>query len=72
MEKTLEEIIDCDIKNDVELQEVGENEWMSMDGIWTITKNAVYLNEGSNSISLPDDFDLPDSIQKKYDEIRRK
>ena len=61
-----------DVENDVELQKIGENEWMSLDGLWSITPNGVYLNEGDNSTLLPDDFNLPDSVQAKYDEIRRK
>ena len=61
-----------DVENDVELQKIGENEWMSLDGMWSITPNGVYLNEGNNSTLLPDSFNLPDSVQAKYDEIRRK
>ena len=61
-----------DVENDVELQKIGENEWISADGLWSITPNGVYLNEGDNSTLLPDDFNLPDSVQAKYDEIRRK
>ena len=55
-----------DVENDVELQKIGENEWMSLDGLWSITP------KGDNSTLLPDDFNLPDSVQAKYDEIRRK
>ena len=68
----IEEMVDYDVENDVELQKIGENEWMSLDGMWSITPNGVYLNEGNNSTLLPDSFNLPDSVQAKYDEIRRK
>ena len=68
----IEEMVDYDVENDVELQKIGENEWISADGLWSITPNGVYLNEGDNSTLLSDDFNLPDSVQAKYDEIRRK
>ena len=68
----IEEMVDYDVENDVELQKIGENEWISLDGMWSITPNGVYLNEGNNSTLLPDSFNLPDSVQAKYDEIRRK
>lgn len=60
-----------DTKNNVELYEIYDGEWLSENGRWSVTKQGVYFNdkEGSEAIDISR-VNVPDEVQKIYDNLQ--
>lgn len=79
-EKAIQEWIDeeeqgimyriIDVENDVEIYEIHDGEWLSENGRWSVTRNGVYRNIGEDSELVGDMEDLPDAVQKVYDQLQ--
>lgn len=68
---TMYRIIDIiDVENDVEMQEIHDGEWVSVNGRWSVTRNGVYRNIGESSELVGDMEDIPDAVQKVYDQLQ--
>ena len=57
-------------ENDVEMYQAHDGEWLSSDGRWSVTKNGIYRNIGISSELVGDMENVPDTVQKKYDELK--
>lgn len=63
-------LFDLDVKNDVEMEEIHDGEWLSVNGRWSVTRNGVYRNVGEGSELVGDMEDMPDAVQKVYDQLQ--
>lgn len=61
-----------DIKNNVEMEELYEGEYISDNGNWSVTKNNIYFNYKDASYPIGDMEDVPDTVQKVYDQLKNK
>ena len=59
-----------DVENDVEIYEIHDGEWLSENGRWSVTRNGVYRNIGEDSELVGDMEDLPDAVQRVYDQLQ--
>lgn len=69
-QETMYQIINEDVGNDVKMYKAHDGEWVSEDGRWSVTRNGIYKNIGVSSELVGDIENVPDTVQKKYDELR--
>ena len=60
----------ADIKYNVEMYKVWEEEYISDNGNWSVTKNGIYFNYEDASYPIGPMEDVPDAVQKVYDELQ--
>lgn len=58
------------VENDIEMHKIHDGEWVSEDGRWSVTRNGIYRNIGISSELVGDMENVPDAVQRKYDELR--
>lgn len=71
VEEKIFKIKQVDIKYNVEMQKIVEGEYMSTNGNWTVTPNAIYFNFEDASYPIGDMEDVPAAVQKVYDELQK-
>ena len=70
-QETMHQMIDVfNVENDVEMHKIHDGEWLSADGRWSVTREGIYRNIGVSSELVGDMENVPDTVQKKYDELR--
>lgn len=60
----------ADIKYDVIMYKVHEGEYLSDNGYWSVTRNGIYFNYEDASYPIGDMEDVPDAVQKVYDQLK--
>ena len=68
--KRIFELKQKDIENNVTMHKVHEGEYISDNGYWSVTKNGIYFNYEDASYPVGDMEDVPDAVQKVYDELQ--
>ena len=64
------EMKQADIKYNVEMYKVHENEYLSDNGNWSVTSNGIYFNYEDASYPVGDMEDVPDAVQRVFDQLR--
>ena len=60
----------ADIEYDVKMYKVWDKEYISDNGNWSVTKHAIYFNYKDASYPIGDMENVPDAVQKVYDELQ--
>ena len=60
----------ADVKYNVEMYKIHENEYLSDNGNWTVTPNAIYFNFEDASYPIGDMEDVPAAVQEIYDQLK--
>lgn len=60
----------ADIEYDVTMHKVYEGEYLSDNGNWSVTKNGIYFNYEDGSYPIGDMEDVPNAVQKIYDQLQ--
>ena len=60
----------ADIKYNVEMYKINEWEYISDNGNWSVTSNGIYFNYKDASYPIGDMEDVPDAVQKVYDQLQ--
>ena len=68
-QETMYQIIDIEIE-DVEMYQAHDGEWLSADGRWSVTREGIYRNIGISSELVGDMENVPDTVQRLYDQLQ--
>ena len=60
----------ADIEYDVIMYKVWDKEYISDNGYWSVTKNGIYFNYEDASYPIGDMEDVPEAVQKVYDQLK--
>ena len=60
----------ADIKYNVEMYKVWDKEYISDNGNWSVTSNRIYFNYKDASYPIGDMEDVPEAVQKIYDQLK--
>ena len=60
----------ADIKYDVTMYKVHEEEYISDNGYWSVTKHGIYFNYEDASYPVGDMENVPDTVQKVYEQLK--
>ena len=60
----------ADIKYNVTMYKVHEGEYLSDNGYWSVTRNGIYFNYEDASYPIGPMEDVPEAVQKVYDQLK--
>lgn len=60
----------ADIEYDVTMYKVHEDEYISDNGNWSVTKNGIYFNYEDASYPIGEMENVPDAVQKVYEQLK--
>lgn len=69
-QETMYRIIDVEDVEDIEMHKIHDGEWISENGRWSVTRNGIYRNIGVSSELVGDMEDVPDAVQRVYDQLQ--
>lgn len=69
-QETMYQIIDEDVENDVKMYKTHDGEWISENGRWSVIKGGIYRNIGVSSELVGDMENVPDTVQRLYDQLQ--
>lgn len=60
----------ADVKYNVEMYKVWEEEYISDNGNWSVTRNGIYFNYEDASYPIGDMEDVPDAVQEVFNQLQ--
>ena len=71
-EEKIAQMKKADVRYNVEMQQIHEGEFISDNGNWTVTPNAIYFNYKDASYPVGDMEDVPAAVEEAYKRLKNK